>query len=180
MIESIKKYLPVPSKPRHTDPASLEPVVKGLGTELPADFIEYCGLYGTGSICVRDKYRWQIISAFAQYFLTFAQDFYEQQSSCREAWKSWESTQQVDLALYPEEGGLLPFGGIDSHYFAWRTNGHPDDWTVVNFAIFDEDGYEDYNMNFTQFIAGLISAKLKIGGFVVDWNPKTDIYFEVE
>lgn len=152
----------------------LPSVFKELGTELPADFIEYSCRYGTGCIFVRDRHRWEMASACRPTFPDYVKEFFEHQDSCREGC----DTSHIDLALYPEEGGLLPFGNSDSTYFAWRTKGHPDDWNVVKLFDYDEDGYRDFDMNFSEFMGGLVSAKLQIGGICVDWNPKKDVYFE--
>ena len=90
------------------------------------------------------------------------------------------ATFDVELGLFPEPGGLLPFGHRDDLYFTWKTDGRPDEWKVVALWTYDHDGYKKYDMNFTSFLLNVLTRKTRVPGFTSAWDPKTDISFEPE
>jgi len=86
--------------------------------------------------------------------------------------------QHLPLGLFPEPGGLLPFGHRDDKYFTWKTDGDPDRWRVVVIWRYDEEGYQEFNMGFLEFLVGFLTLEIHLPGFQLSWDPSTDLSFE--
>jgi hypothetical protein len=101
-----------------------EAVVGRLGTALPADYRDLCERWGRVRVD-----RWLTVEAPA-----------DDDESGLVGLVRWSSARGRDLrddghwdgALWPEPGGLLPWGFTEEGTsLFWRTDGEPDAWTVV-------------------------------------------------
>jgi hypothetical protein len=56
--------------------------------------------------------------------------------------------------------------------------GKPDAWTVVVIWLYEERGYEEFSMNFSQFLTALLTREITVTPWKSAWNPETDLSFE--
>jgi hypothetical protein len=110
--------------------------IAALNVEFPSDYLAYARIYGTGTIIIEDAYEWEIYSPFRDTFYKFVRCFFDRQDVYRKATEN----EHVSLGLFPEPGGLLPFGYDDDFYFTWKTDGDPDSWTIVVIWLYQEGG----------------------------------------
>jgi hypothetical protein len=73
--------------------------------------------------------------------------------------KGMPGIRHVPYPLFPEPGGLLPFGIDDNgDGLYWLTTGEPDQWSiVVNESRAPE--YEQFDMSVTEFLQEVLSRK---------------------
>ena len=172
LLEELKRIVPVPEAPIDVDQSMLADTIKALNVPFPQDYLAYARVYGSGTIMA--KYAWEIISPFRPNFPEFVRKFFRRQDGYRQPME----TQHLPLGLFPEPGGLLPFGHDDDEYFTWKTDGDPDRWRVVVIWRYDEEGYQEFNMGFLEFLVGFLTLKLKVPGYDLLWDPKKDISFD--
>ncbi len=175
MLEKLKQLLKPPESPIDVDESVLQGNIVQLGVEFPEDFMAYSRVYGSGTISVT-AYSWEIYSSFCPKFPKFVNKFFRREDSYRKAM----DTDNLDLGLFPEPGGLLPFGHRDDLYFTWKTEGSPDDWKVVVIWLYEESGYEAFSVGFLDFLLNILNGSMKMPGFSSTWNPATDLSFESE
>lgn len=111
-------------------PADVEPidwavVEDDLGTPLPPDFKAFCDRWGSGAIYLEGPVDIHPEIGQIRWWLDTLADFMEDGIVPR-------------APLFPDDGGLLPFGSTESRWeLLWRTGGDPSTWTVV--VLSDED-----------------------------------------
>jgi hypothetical protein len=148
------------------------PVEKRIGTLLPDDYKEFIELYGSGCI---DKFLW----VFNPFSLN--------ENLNLERQLSIQARVLADLKLYgevipyktfPDKGGILPFGVTENgDVLFWRTEGMPNDWSVVvNDAR--APAWNSFELSMTQFLAELLQRKLVCSIFPNDF-PGPSAVFEV-
>ncbi len=146
-IENLIRVVPPPERPGDPFSGSWREIEAKLGTALPSDYKALVALYGLGHF-MEDVSIWtpQAYKRFMR--LEF------------EALQGLKILREVDeflFPLWPEPGGLLPFGTtVYSDYLTWRTEGPPDAWriTVVDRGSgFNE--VHDYDLDLTDFLAGV-------------------------
>lgn len=142
------------------------------GIDLPDDYKSYLNIYGTGIIggvitpynpfCRRSSwkpaqtcYTWMREAlAIKQLQHDFGRDIFP-------------------YPVYPEEGGLLPWGGTDNgDQLFWLTQGHPNNWTVVINESRSRN-FQSFNYSMTGFIYAWIKGMVKC-----DLIPYDDIDFQ--
>jgi len=175
MLDKLTELIPIPTAPIDTSEKGLVAVSKALGVRFPADFLEYSRTYGSGTISAK-VYDWEIYSAFRRTYPEFVTRFVARHDAFRRAME----TEHIPLGLFPEPGGLLPFGRRDSVFFCWRTVGRPNDWTVGVIWEYQEGGFQLFDLNFSEFLTAFLARKLHVAGYTTKWNPKKDITFESE
>ncbi|SEF36167.1 hypothetical protein SAMN05421837_109324 [Amycolatopsis pretoriensis] len=79
----------------------------------------------------------------------------------RNAWRAFGATfgpPALSLAMYPADGGLLPWGFDDDlgHYF-WRTRGGPSEWTVL---VEESSQWWEFDGGFGEFWTGLTKGEI--------------------
>jgi hypothetical protein len=79
--------------------------------------------------------------------------------------------------IYPEQGGLLPFGITDNgDLLLWKTDINPEKWNVI--LIDSRIGQiEEFNDNFSDFLFSILS-KTKLSGILPDDFPSDKPYFK--
>ena len=175
MFSDLRRLVPSPHSPIDTDESVLTINATKLSLRFPKDFLDYGKLYGSGTISV-NVYDWEIYSPFRLSYPTFVRRFFDRQDAYRKACE----TTSLPLGLYPEPGGLLPFGHRDDVYFTWKTKGEPEQWTVTVLWEYSQGGFQEFNMGFSDFLVQLLTRRIRVAGFRSVWNPKTDIAFESE
>src|SRR5262245_4197011 len=175
MIENLRKILPIPESPIDTDESVLKKIAKALKVHFPNDYLEFGRTYGSGTISV-GVYEWEIYSPFRLTYPDFVRHFFKRQDAFRRA----AETTGLPLGLFPEAGGLLPFGHRDDVYFCWKTDGDPNTWPVHVIWEYKEGGYQTFQLHFSEFLVALLTRKVTVAGFKSIWKPKKDITFQPE
>ncbi|MEZ5941523.1 MAG: SMI1/KNR4 family protein [Planctomycetaceae bacterium] len=124
-----------------------------VGLELPEDYFLVVTTYGSGRFLAGE---FKVANPFDPDDQDFASFELTRLREMRE-----RSPEDVPFALYPEEGGLYPFG-IDGNgnTFLWKTNSNPGKWEIVCFN--SEDYSESVNHSLIEFLVLLATNKLDI------------------
>ena len=152
-IECLKAVLQPPAKPADTSgDETWEEVEKELGTRLPEDYKSFVDSFGTGSI-----------NHYIVVFNPFSSNqFVNLIKRCRDDSEGLgrlrdEFPQQYLHDLFPSSGGLLPFASTDNgEVLYWKTDGPPDQWTVV---VYESRGpkYCCFDGSMTDFLVALLT-----------------------
>jgi hypothetical protein len=136
----------------------------------PADYRQCISRYGTGRF---DEFIWILNPRASNTYLNLFDQSERVLAGERELSEKHGRT-AVPFRLFPELGGLLPFGGTDNgDVLYWNTAEKPDRWTVVVNATRSFD-YEEFKMNMTTFLGRVLSGKMKCKAFPDDFpseNP---------
>lgn len=176
MIEQIQAIIPIPDNPIDIDEDSLQTTQSKLGIEFPADFLDYVRIYGSGTIVIGDVYDIEIYSPARKSFQDFVTKFADRQDRYRKA----TGNEGLPLGLYPEPGGLLPFGHRDDIYFSWKTLGTSDNWPIVVIWQYEPGGFQEFSLGFCTFLIELLTGNIRITPFRSVWNEQAEIQFETE
>lgn len=177
MLSELREILPVPESPLNADPAALEAVQGALGSSFPQDWLEYSRIYGSGFVRISGVESWAIYSAFQPSYPDIVTEFHQVWSADRES----QEEQALPPGLFPEPGGLLPFGSGDGgSNLTWVTKGTPDEWTVAVMYGYNERSMKFLDMGFTEFLCKLLKRQLQseLPHWPSEWNPATDISFK--
>jgi hypothetical protein len=147
-VTELLEVLPKAARPHCaiTDPSQWLIIEEKLKTQLPADFKNFIGTYGTG-----------LIGDFVLIFNPFSDDKPTNFFYYMDFILGLENNRRAaPLPLFPAPDGLLPFGKtIDGDSLFWTTKGKPDNWTIVVKEVRSKH-YEPYTMNMTTFLVKLI------------------------
>lgn len=103
------------------------------GTPLPADFLQVVSQLGGFSIgvhCDGDVIR---VTAPGE-ALDRDVEYYLEVVRATALLTPDDGAEPLPFNVFPAPGGLLPFASnVDADIFCWRTQGPPDDWTIVSF-----------------------------------------------
>lgn len=151
------EVFPVPDTPVDVRGAGgWERVEETLSLRLPGDYKWFIERYGTG--CV---------SAFLWIFNPFTTnenlDLVRQVASLSEQYRRMKrelGEEEVPFPLYPEEGGLVPFGVSDNgDVFFWLTDStDPREWNVVGNET-RSSTYEVHERTMTAFLLGVVTGE---------------------
>ena len=170
-LAQLQELLPPPTSPRDSDDLALHQNEQTIGSSFPSDFLRYSTLYGSGRICV-GPYSWEIWSGARTTYPAIVADFSRIWGELRDAIE----TTHVPLGLFPEPGGLLPFGNRSDVWFTWKTVGQPDEWKIVVMWSYEEDSYQIFDMGFAEFLVTLLTRRITAAGFLSEWE-QSDISF---
>jgi uncharacterized protein (TIGR02996 family) len=120
-MEELRAILSPPRRPTNAE-GDWSAIEASLGLRLPADYKSFISTYGSGSIGSIE-----IESPLGL------------QTDMRSWWAGWAGLiadlaefEDVPYPVFPEPGGLLPFGTFgDVDLLCWRTIGEPDQWPFV-------------------------------------------------
>lgn len=149
-IEALVKAVPPPAAPRLAFAGPWEPIEAELGVTLPQDYKDFVRLYGDGTF-------FEVMGIHLPVALSrHAQLVPEVRAIC----DALRTQDDLPYALWPEPGGLLPFGKTDyGDYLCWLTRGLPADWGVVvwgrGFMTF-----EAFDCDLTDFLTGLATGEI--------------------
>jgi hypothetical protein len=175
-IERLPQLLPPPTNPTGSgNHGDWEAVEAGL-TPLPRDYKEFVDTYGLGRI---DGFV-LIYSPFAQSPSANLLARGRQDLAALTELRNKYGKSEVPYALFPEQGGLLPFGTDDNgDGLYWLTEGDPDEWAVVvNEGRAPE--YERFDMPMTGFLALILSKTIKCGIFPADFPDPRPAFSPLE
>jgi|SRR5262245_14118189 len=158
--------MPPPETPRAAM-GDWQSVAATLGTSLPSDYVAFISRYGTGRI---SDFLWvynpfeenRYLNLLTQYPIVLEADRH-----IRERFP-----EALPEPLFPESGGLLLWGGTDNgDRLYWRTNAHPDSWTVV---VWQSRGpkYANYALTMSGFLCAWLRGSIRVPVFPPDdWEP---------
>ena len=134
-------------------------VERELGLELPADYKEFATRFGAGHF--RDGYLWVVVPTGEGPRLNFFESLYQNMGILAEVRSSGI---KVPYPLYPDKGGLIPWGStVDGDVFYWITEHHdPDHWAVVVNEVRADNWFES-DRSMTQLLYAILSGQLVIG-----------------
>lgn len=164
-VENLHSILSPPFMPKNTgDLEGWHHVERGIGTVLPQDYKDYIATYGEGSIA-------NFIQPFNPFSNNSGSNFelqlHEHLASLREV-REWG--EHMPYPLYPEQGGLLPWGGTaNGDTLFWVTSGQPDTWPVVINGVRSPD-FEIYRETMTEFLYKLLMGEITTHLFPKDWK----------
>lgn len=149
-IETLIKAVPPPAVPFEAYSGLWESVEAELRTSLPQDYKDFARLYGSG------------------YFLEFLGISIPRSQNpnvclvryVREVCATFSQDEELPYALWPEPGGIIPFGGTDNgDYLFWLPRDGPAEWGVV---VWDRgmQGFEAFDCDLTDFLAGLATGEI--------------------
>lgn len=139
----------------------------------PKDYIAFVDFYGGGAI---DVFLW----IYTPWGENENINFFECAEEVIEAYKIShdEFPDDFPFKVYPENGGLLPFGGTDNgDDFYWlKTGDNPDFWRIV---VYDgrSTNYYEYEMSLTDFIVGVITGDVQCEVLPDTWQGAKSLTF---
>jgi hypothetical protein len=126
---------------------------------LPEDYKSFLDRFGTGNV---GGFIWILNPASQHRYLNLLLEIKSILTALREL---RESGEPCPYPLYPEPGGLLPFGKSDNgDALYWLTAGAPERWPVVVNAARDPT-YEKLECDMTDFLAGILSRRIRCSIF---------------
>jgi SMI1-KNR4 cell-wall len=153
MLDELLRVLPPPKRPldQRGDWASVE---AALGLRLPSDYKEFISVYGSGRIGT------SLVIANPFHWLRHGQ-------SVRATWSDWakfypdiaEYGEVIPYPVYPQPGGLLPFGEFgDVNILNWLTVGEPDLWPFLYYDR-DQGFFEIKGLGAVEFILEAVTQR---------------------
>jgi hypothetical protein len=121
-IEVLTDVVPPPETPFEAFGGPWEPIEKEAGSPLPQDYKDFARLYGSG---------------YFMEFLGVSMPRSANPNTCFEAQlkqtcDTFLGLDDLPYAMWPEPGGLIPFGSSDDGDFLfWLPRGAPNEWPVV-------------------------------------------------
>ncbi|MBD2794978.1 SMI1/KNR4 family protein [Xenorhabdus sp. 18] len=167
-IESLNNILPLPIHPNENGQNRKWPLIDERHA-FPKDYIDFITQYGTGRI-----------ADFITIFNPFSEDddlnFFRQKEWIIEDFNSLVESDPdyYPFILYPKKDGLLPIGVTDNgDYIFWVTSS--DDCELWKVAIIAARAPEvEYRQeNFTDFLEGVLSRKIKCMSFPDGFPPNS-------
>lgn len=178
-VADILKLVPPPADPVDTDPAYLAANEERLGIRFPKDFTEFGRLYGSGRLLHPEL---RVRSPCRPSYPDFVAEFVDIFGGLRESLALWAAKVSLDMSLFPEPGGLLPFASnSQGTWICWRMIGNTDEWTVVDMEGFKSGQYEKYDMGATDYLHQVMSRQLLLGRLRNQvWDPRTELSYQAE
>jgi hypothetical protein len=175
-IDALKSVLTPPIQPTYTGtPESWRQVERQLGYILPHDYKLYIDTFGEGSVdgyvIIFDPFSVNGVSNYPAYPEAILEVYRSEYMSTD--WKievyGKVKNQKSMVKYWPEKGGLLPFGMTNNGDFLfWRTNGPPDQWTIVINRRSHSDRLIEFDMNLVEFLTRFVRKEfddLKLSPF---------------
>jgi hypothetical protein len=155
-IDALRTVLPPPASP--VDPGDAgrwADIERQVGTPLPSDYKEFVAVYGAGKI--GDLLL--VLNPFARNkHLNLLVQIERHLEALRELRETGEDS---EYTLFPEPGGLLPWGFSENgDILLWLTEGKPDLWPVV-VNVGREPTYERFDMSMTDFLARVLTHQVR-------------------
>jgi hypothetical protein len=129
-----------------------------LGVRFPDDYKRLMNRFPSG--------------AFSEYFYLYSPiQSGESLDTFRQRWEAdlaWlvhlrdDESETIPYPIYPESGGLIPWGLGDEQYFYWKTNtlDDPDTWNVV-FTDHLATDWGEYSGNVSSFLLDAIGGRFE-------------------
>jgi hypothetical protein len=151
-IQSLVEILQPPDHPLEVPTQSDWAKIEQEFMPLPSDYKAFIVRYGTGYI---DEFIW-ILNPFAanRYgnLILRSKDYLGGLREIREA-----APDEIPYPIFPEQGGVLPFGFTDNgDFIMWETKGQPDNWTVLVQAPRDPE-FQRIETTMTTFLSRVLT-----------------------
>ena len=158
-LDSLLGTLPLPQKPVEVPTSENWNTVEMQLRQLPRDYKAFLDRFGTGNV---SHFLWVLNPVSKNRHLNLLREMEPILSALREL---REAGEPCPNPLYPEPGGLLPFGKSDNgDALYWLTIGEPDQWPVVVNAARDPV-YEKFECDMTDFLAGILTGRIRCSVF---------------
>lgn len=160
-----------PARPVEPPTSADMDVFESEFARLPSDFVSFLETYGTGAV---DNFIWIFNPASKNPNLNLLKQAKVQLNTFREI--RAQEKGQVPYPLFPEEGGLLPFGITDNgDVLFWKTSADPQQWTIV-IADSRAPEYEEHQLALTDFLLKLLDGELSSGIFPDDMPSENPMF----
>jgi hypothetical protein len=175
-LETLLDALPTPAHPVETvDADQWETFELITGITLPDDYKAYLRVFGTGIIggvitphnpfCKRPL--WKIHYTCRDWM---------RESAGIHKYKHLYGEQTFPYAIYPEPGGVLPWGETDNgDRLFWLTTGLPNEWTILMNEVRSSD-FELFECSMTEFLRGLITGDIQSDIIPYDCLDRDDLF----
>lgn len=168
-IEQIYTVIPSPEDPIETPDQLVWDTIELDVHALPSDYRLYIESYGTG--CV-DGFIW-VFNPGAKNANLNLSDQVRRYSEVLDEIN--ESGLEARIPIFPEVGGVLPFGVTDNgDLLLWVTEDHPDRWIVA--VLPSRGGLIKYDTNMTGFLAGVCSGSIVCKAFPTDFPSRAPVF----
>lgn len=160
-VETLIKAAPPPTDPFEAYIGPWQPFEAALRTPLPQDYKDFVRLYGNG----------RFLDFIGVNVPVSRSPYMRLVSDAETVIHSFHSDEECPYPLWPDPGGLLPFGRTDNgDQFFWLCRGAPPDWRVV---VWDRGmlEYEMFDCDLTDFLAGIVTGDIKPKAFPDDLLP---------
>jgi hypothetical protein len=159
---TLPQLIPPPANPGETGSSKAwEKLEARLGLSLPDDYKSLIDTYGMGSfgglITVYNPF-----AHIEEFNLLYVLDTLHQADRQTQLLRGSGWTAVTPFELYPAPGGLLPWGcaATFGDTFFWKVSGPPQSWETIFYHLRSGE-YEVWKMSITEFIAGILSGKVK-------------------
>lgn len=174
-LDRLHEIVAPPAAPVETgDPDGWPEVERRMGTPLPADYKAFTNTYGSGTF-----------DDFLFLFNPFAPDgpgnLVHERDATLEGYRETRGKfpDKLPLPPFPEPGGVLPLGRSDNgDELYWLTEGEPDRWQVTVLAA-RAARQETHPLTVTEFLAELLSGRLRTRAFPRSFLIRRDHEFVV-
>jgi hypothetical protein len=172
-LDYLKQILPPPTAPLELPSDAIWAECESELIRMPTDFKEFLESYGTGAI---DGFLWIFNPASKNPNLNLVLQVKRQLSALSHLLR--EKAESRVYAVFPEDGGLLPFGITDNgDVLFWRTLGSPENWSVV-VGESRAPEYNEYKRTMTGFLTSILSKQEVVPVFPQDF-PNSPPLFEL-
>lgn len=154
-----------PAKPSEIPDGGWQSVQARLGIEFPADYKEFIARYGTGAI---DSFLW-VLSPFAT---NRHLNLFDEGRAKLEALSELRY-ESIPYPLFPDAGGILPWGVTDNgDVLYWLCNGPPSDWVIV---VNESRGprWREFKLSTSEFLAAVVTRELVVDVFPEDFPSES-------
>lgn len=132
---------------------------------LPGDYKRLICAYGSGSW---KGFLWVLNPFSSNRYLNLFEQALQQLDAERVIRTNWPG--DVPFALYPERGGLFPWGITDNgDRLYWLTEGDPDRWPTL---VYESRGprYDRHELGCCEFLRRWVAGKLRVSVFPEDFE----------
>jgi len=158
-IENLIKAVAPPAAPFEAFEGPWAPIEAELGVTLPLDYKDFVRLYGGGSFM-----GFLGIAVPRCRYLGVRLEHYVPEVS-----RGFLALRDAPYTFWPSPGGLLPFGSTDTaDYLFWLTVGPPETWRTVVWDRGSPAGFEVFDCDLTDFLAGLATGGIAPEAFPDD------------
>lgn len=164
-FEKLRELVPPPAEPYEAQ-GDWDAVEAQVGSPLPEDYKAFVSAYGTG-----------VVSKLFYTYNPFAKNrnlnllaYGERIVDAYRTMVRHEHPLEIPYPVYPEPGGLLPWGRTENTFdLFWVARGEPDQWFVFCCNARDDEWFAFEGESACSFMEGLISKRIRSAAFRRRW-----------